>query len=287
MRKIEIIKKLIRCNYDFIKKLFRDKAIHETVGNYDVANLHETVHRHASPCFVLSTGRCGTQLLTQILNKHSSILAYHTPTPEFTYYSRFAYETTDSLAEQLKLIADSGRYEYVRDAYLSEHHFAETNNRITFFAPALAELYPKSRFIHLIRHPASFVNSGISRDWYSGNVLYDESRITPSADSNIDWKNMTRSEKITWLWNETNQFIEDFKDSLDTHRHITVKSEELFNDVSASTKIFDFLQLSPLATKTIWKQIRRPVNKGQNRSSEIDINKNDIQTYAPLMNKYY
>ena len=43
---------------------------------------------------------------------------------------------------------------------------------------ALGELFPKAKFIQLVRHPGDFVRSGIRRKYYSGNEN-DDSRITP------------------------------------------------------------------------------------------------------------
>ncbi|MDZ7690395.1 MAG: hypothetical protein U5K69_04470 [Balneolaceae bacterium] len=107
--------------------------------------------------------------------------------------------------EIVSKIVDAARYEQIRNAWLLDKKYIETNNRITFFCYALSELFPKSQFIHLVRQPEAFITSGLARDWYSNSVLHDEGRIKPTDNE------LQQVEKIAWLWNETNHFIEQFK----------------------------------------------------------------------------
>ena len=63
-----------------------------------------------------------------------------------------------------------------------------------------------------MRHPGDFVRTGIRREYYRGNEK-DDSRITPLADDEIynSWANLSDIQKIGWLWNTTNDFIENEK----------------------------------------------------------------------------
>jgi predicted DCC family thiol-disulfide oxidoreductase YuxK len=103
---------------------------------------------------------------------------------------------------------------------------------------------------------------------------------------------MTQIEKIAWLWNETNQFVDDFKASLrDPNRIMFVKAEDLFSGTEAVVRIFKLLQLEPLLEKKINRVMRRPVNaqrsgdfpKYQQWSSE---QKAQLKKYAVLSAKY-
>ena len=47
--------------------------------------LLESVFAEHEPIFVLSTGRCGTALLTSIFGHLPGVLCYHAPSPEFVY----------------------------------------------------------------------------------------------------------------------------------------------------------------------------------------------------------
>lgn len=278
----EILKKFYQANIALYHRLREQSRIHKQIRDIYVPELYDKVHQEAAPCFVLSTGRCGTKLLTKILQLKSEIKATHVPTPEFTYYSEFAYLNVQSDPEGVKKIVDSARYEYIRNAWLLNKKYVETNNRITFFCFALAELFPRSLFIHLIRKPEEFIISGLARNWYSNSVLHDEGRITP-AD-----RQLSQVEKIAWLWNETNQFIENFKKTVQPDRILTVKSEELFSDPSVSNQIFDFLGQTLLSESEIKSLIKRPVNKQD--TSKVDSSQVDpslLKNYAPLRSVYY
>lgn len=223
-------------------------------------NFFKEIHDKSNPVFVLSTGRCGTKFLTKVLKRSEVIDSFHEPVPELIYYSKYAYENQCE-NEKLKLIIDSSRFEYIMRSFLNKKIYFESNNRLTFFAYQLNELFPKAKFIHLIRDPRDFVRSGIRRKWYSGQHLWDMGRIKPLNDS-INWDHLNLISKISWLWNETNSFIEDFKKSIDEEKMLTVKSEDLFTDINVIKKIFDFIDV-PLVydDQELAKLIEKPVNK--------------------------
>ncbi len=223
-------------------------------------NIFEEVHSKVTPVFVLSTGRCGTKFIAKVLKKSERLNAFHEPVPELIYYSRYAYENQDKLRE-LKLIIDSSRFEYIMHSFLNKKIYFESNNRLTFFANQLEQLFPNAKFIHLIRNPKDFVRSGIRRNWYSGNNLWDMGRITPK-NSLIEWENMNLISKVAWVWNETNSFIEDFKGKIDENKILTIKSEDMFNDIEFIKKIFEFIGIPLIYNDNELKElIEKPVNK--------------------------
>lgn len=282
MKLTEIIQKFFQVNADLYQRLTEQRQIHEQARKKDIAHLYEEVHQQASPCFVLSTGRCGTKLLTYILSENERLKAEHVPTPEFTHYGAFAYQNAHSQPEVVARIVDGARYEQIRDAWLLEKIYVETNSRITFFCHALAELFPQSRFIHLVRQPEAFITSGLARDWYSNSVLHDEGRITPENES------LDRVQKIAWLWNETNQFIEDFKQEIADGRLLTVRSDELFYSAETSLKIFGFLDVNPPERNRIEELIRKPVNKQDNKGQEEEqLSDELLAKFTPLRSRYF
>ena len=168
-------------NKNYYKTLVENRKLNVQT-DCDYTELYNIVHKEAQPCFVLSTGRCGTALLTKVFEEHSGIEVHHTPTPELVYYSKYAFENQDSLSSEIKHLVDAARYDQIRSSFLLKKTFVETNNRITFFAQQLAELYPKAKFIHLIRNPIDFIKSGLARNWYSGKNPHDEGHIILNKD---------------------------------------------------------------------------------------------------------
>ena len=285
---LRFAKELYNLNLNAIKQKIRDRGIVYR-KNIDYTVLPQTVHEEAQCCFVLSTGRCGTKLLTNLLEHSERVICEHVPSPELVYFCKLPYESSHEESDKFRLGIDMARYELVRDAFLRNQIYVETNRRITFFAPFLAEIFKQAQFIHLVRHPGDFVRSGIRRKWYEGHDA-DVGRIVPTDSSN--WNNMTQIERIACLWNETNQFIEDFKSNLkNSDRIIFVKAEDLFSMPETTLKIFEFLQLEPPPEKKISKIIKHPVNV----QKEGDFpeyhqwnfkQKEQLKKYATLSSKY-
>lgn len=174
-----------------------------------------------APVFFLSTGRTGTGFFTALLNRGRGVSAWHEPDPPLTDQGRVAYELYSldrregdrarvALDQALGQVVLAGRERLWHETHLRHRRYVETNNRITFFAPALRRLLPGARFVHLYRHPAEVIRSGVRRRWYSGDTPHDPGRIHPVAGdpASPGWVSMGTVERIAWLWNETNAFIE-------------------------------------------------------------------------------
>ncbi len=259
-------------------------------------NLYDCEKRawqNVRPCFVLSTGRTGTLLLNHLLSLSQDSFALHQPTPEFIQSSRFAYEKINENPEILKEVFKSGREELVLKATQLQKIYIETNNRITFFAPIIRDVFPNAVFIHLVRHPGDFIRSGIRRNWYSGQHDHDIGRITPyQGKTFMQWERMTQIEKIAWLWNETNQFIEDFTKGLPSDTHLFVKSEDLFINPDIIQKLFQFIHLKGFNYKKVKTLLKKPVNvqkkgsypKYTDWNHEVKI---QVEHFIPLAKGYH
>ncbi|WP_462248258.1 sulfotransferase [Ekhidna sp.] len=199
-------------------------------------------HLIDEPIFFLSTGRCGTEWFTHALKKVKHAVVFHDPTPNLSVQNKFMYnihqEAGHTPLETAKQIFFAGREQHLRHAYKSKKRYIETNNHITFFAYSLAELFPTAKFIHLYRHPGEFVTSGINRGWFQTNEAATEKIISPT--SNNHWENFSSVGKISWVWNETNQFIEDFKQ---TYPNRSFSFDFSKRDVGELLNLFQFLNI--------------------------------------------
>lgn len=191
------------------------------------------------PVFFLSTGRCGTKWFANLFKHSQEIKAFHAPKPDLSSQNIFAYHiqqnsdySANEIYDILAHIFLAGRQEYLRYSYKTSRRYIETNNHITFFAPAIARMLPQSKFVHIVRHPGDFVSSGLKRHWYDDEGS-NFRQITPCKGIDIDlWKNFSKIEKISWLWTVTNNFIEEFKSQIHSSRIITInfptkKSEDI------------------------------------------------------------
>jgi len=165
-----------------------------------------------NPVFFLSTGRCGTEWFTHLLQNDKQLAVFHNPSPNLSVQNKFIFELSNQPQSQAnetgKQLVFAGRESYFRYAVKAEKRYVETNNHITFFADALAELFPTAQFVHLYRHPGDFVTSGLNRGWFANNEDATKKMIT-AGESN--WDSFSQLEKVAWVWNETNEFIEQFK----------------------------------------------------------------------------
>jgi len=259
MRKSE--KKIIDISVKDVKTYFKDERykIKKKVDSY--LELPELMFSEMNPVFVVSTGRAGSKLLVRLMSESKIGSVYHEPRPRMFYGSKLLFETKQDI--QSKQIAYlNARYDLLKKAYLEEHRFIETNNRNTFFISALDKLFPKAKFIHLVRHPGDFVRSGIRRKYYTGNEN-DDSRIQPKKNEKAynEWDDFSEIEKIGWLWNATNNFIEKEKMDLNDDKILLIKSEDLFFKPDTYNNICSFLNHSLLSDKKINHIIKKPVNK--------------------------
>lgn len=218
------------------------------------------------PIFFLSTGRTGTKLFTRLIQQDRNFMPFHAPQPELIAQSKilyekyqltYCYEDVNTIASQLFMAA---REELLYLTYLHGKQYVETNNRITFLAPAILKAIPHARFVYLHRHPGEFIRSGVRRQWYSGNRPHDIGRLSPLQGSQEyeQWVNWGALERIAWLWNTTNLFVENFLDKLAPHQFFRFNFNELHLKNVKGLMQFMGCQVSEAA---IEGALKNPVNQ--------------------------
>jgi hypothetical protein len=242
------------------------------------------------PYFVLSTGRCGTLWLTKLLRLSKYTYVNHSDYPDLVRHSRLAYEKYDQNPEAFQEIIRATRDDFLIRAYEYNQSYIETNNRITFFAYAIKRVYPKAKFIHLIRHPGDFVRSGLNRGWYRETQRHDLGRIK-MEDPEV-WNELSRTEKIGWLWNETNAYIVDFLSSIPQTDFVQVRSEDMFSDQQSVLRICRFIGARDLSTPIIDRM--QPIVINAQQRSEVkepysnwpEDQKDQLRRYATMAELY-
>ncbi len=219
--------------------------------------------------FVVSTGRVGTQTLAALLGLASDVFAYHEPRPKLYGLSKLAYQYSylDNLLLNTVLCEayTTAREELINYAFFCQKKYIETSPQNTFLMPTIMELFPNTKFIHLVRDPRYVIRSGMRRQWYDGNP-YDKTRITPLSNSEdyYKWKKYNSFQKNIWLWNETNQWILNMFAQLQDNQKLMLKSEDLF-DFNKETieKMFAFVDTKIPEKKQIMSVFRKKLNKQQ------------------------
>lgn len=219
------------------------------------------------PCvFVLSTGRVGTETLSALLNLSPNLLSLHEPHPLLFKMSKRAYQ--EDMLDGEGIWDDallSLRTDLFESALSCGVGYAETSPQATFLAPAIYRAIPSAKFIHLVRHPANVVRSGMRRSWYAGHPS-DENRITPRKDSETykKWLDMVPLAKISWLWAETNHWIFEFTKTLPDEKYLFLKSEDIFNGNKETLKrLFSFCSSELPEENKIQKKLSKIYNKSK------------------------
>ncbi|MGM0408194.1 MAG: sulfotransferase [Bacteroidota bacterium] len=228
----------------------------------------------SSPVFFLSTGRTGTKWFSELLKKTKGSLVFHSPTPDLSVQSVYAYYIlvkNDFRLEHeqetaLKEIFLAAREEQLRYSYKTAKKFIETNNYLTFFAPVLANLFHTAKFVHLHRHPGEFVRSALDRNYFGKEDINAIRRIKPvSEDYYYQWKQFSQLEKSAWLWNETNSFIEKFKSESNSQQIMSVSLNEL--DVQTVKKVVEFIGVD-INEHLIGKKLKSKINVQKVRTTK-------------------
>jgi hypothetical protein len=216
------------------------------------------MYNNYSPVFILSTGRSGSMFLASLVNESSNIAAYHEPQPTLQYFSDFAYHN-QSEKEVLKKMIDAVRMELVLDAFIRNKIFVESNQCLTFFAPAISDLFRISKFIHIVRHPGDFVRGAVRKGWHRNDSIWESGRV--KMEDKKKWNELDQIERLSWVWQATNQFIEDFKNQIQSQRVITFRTEDLFSTLAKVKDLLHFVGAEPISTVRIGKIQKTRVNE--------------------------
>lgn len=274
MKISEIIAEIISHNKAlWLGKKMRIKA-DEASAKLGADSVRDLVVNDSRPIFCLSTGRTGTKFLTEAFKQSPELMVEHEPFPEFLFHNKYAFENANMEATQF--VFDGARYEYLRLAFLTKKTFFETNTRVSFFAPAIKNLIPNSRFIYLYRDCYSFVESGINRNWYNSHV-YDEGRITFQNASR--WEKWTQIQKVAWLWCETNNFIERFLQELSPAEFISIDSTLMYKNKETQSEIEKFVG----ASNVIWPG--KKVNSSKHKTTKL--NESQKAEVSGIMDEFY
>lgn len=231
----------------------RFKIIHH-VDQKTIKEMYEEY----SPVFILSTGRSGSKTIATLLDCSENVTAYHEPRPAFQYFSNYAFHH-QSEVKILSNMIDAGRMEMILEVFIKDNIYVESNQCLTFFAPVIARLFKKSKFVHLIRHPGDFIRSGIRKGWHKNDSIWESGRVR-MADKN-QWAKMDQIEKLSWVWNMTNSFIEEFKYRVEDERIFDLKIEDLSVNDNKINELLRFVGAQYIPWGKIKKLQKKRVNK--------------------------
>ena len=213
-------------------------------------------YREYAPVFVLSTGRTGTKFVAHLLDRVAGVEAWHEPFPVLMGFPRFARDHQDNLG-LLQRMFDAARQERILAACVREQTYVEANQTLTFFAAAIQGLYPRARFVHLVRHPASFATSAMRRGYFDSDTIWRAGRPAPASGHGSDGASL---DKCLWLWREVNAYLSAFGAVAGPESYRLYRAEDLWRDPAAVEALIDFVGGSCLPEAVIRQLQAQPVN---------------------------
>ena len=262
---------------EFWQGKLSDSKIHGS--KIDVHQLYDQITQHSAPVFVLSTGRTGTKLISNLLAINKTLKVYHRPHPELEPFSRFAFAHGSQEEVQRQFLG--ARYEVIRNTHLLGKVYVETNNRISFYCAAINALFPASRFIHLVRDPLTFIQSAWSRNWLSGNSIHDEGRFLKE-----EWDQIPQLERIVRFWLETNLMIHNFTSSIDQFRVLNLSSDQLYNDLEKLTEVHQFIDPNFQAPVNTLKNLQSKKVNAQPAHRKKSLSPDQISFIHEVLSQY-
>jgi hypothetical protein len=267
---LKLLVKLFRKSnriYERLEFIYHAKISDDNIASVRTEHIESLSPQDMDAVFVLSTGRCGTKTLTWLMDTHSSVSSHHEPHPQlieisYLYFMRLCPEIPYHFWQSLlKWNRDS----LITSAWHSNQIYFESNNRLALIADLTASRYKKAKFIHLVRHPYSFVHSAMRRQYYDNHV-WDFTRIHPrTGEPYADlWDKLSNIEKCAWLWIQTNSNILNILERLPQEQKLFVQSEKIFSgDTETIRSLFQFVsggENTP-SQKQIEKVLGSKINK--------------------------
>lgn len=211
--------------------------------------------------FIVSTGRTGTMFLAKFLDDHvSGVLARHEPFPDLLEQS-ISYFRGELSRTQARDAFAQGRRKNCNLTHLNRcDHYVESNNFLSYMLPALKELFPQARFVHVTRSGPEFVRSIMSKQvgrskgsepalFMSENDTDQRLRGTdfPDEDYADRWNSMSRFERICWYWMRHDRLLHD---QLENYSNaMRVKFEDIIDAQRGFPGVWSTLEFLGLADR--------------------------------------
>ena len=212
--------------------------------------------------FVLSTGRSGSETIAKLLSQHPKLSCSHESRNQLIRLStayengEISYESTLSELDMLYNWADV----YTKGMLVGESH-----QKLSNLVKPLAELFPKAKFLWLIRDAKKVIASCTKRGWYSPDYVYHHTYRGANSEgwnehrlqgdicghlSSEEWNSMQPFEKNCWYWNYWNSVIKSSFLDLESDRTHVLKLEKIDN-LAVQKELLEFLKVDSFALNNV------------------------------------
>ncbi len=217
--------------------------------------------------FVLSCGRSGSKAIANFLNTHTDIDFYHDSFPHiYPWSNEVLYKTEKAEIVKQKLYALYNSMDFKTGTV-----HGQSDQKLAPLVPILDTLFPKAKYIWLIRSAKSFVKSSYQRGWFSNSEFNlpasaedpDIKRRPSKFDAfhrtdgyktghftEKEWSDLSSFGRNCWYWSFWNGLINDNLKAIPPHRKLKLKLEDL-NSAHESLSSFLNLDLSGIKVEKV------------------------------------
>jgi len=217
----------------------------------------------ATPFFIVSAGQSGTAMVAKALVTAGTIVEHEYMINHIQPLAVRRYQGFASADDARKILSATHG--------AAVHHakgelWGDSSNKLSWLIPDLANLFPKARFIHLVRDGRRVTSSyfhKLAAECYDDRSteilaahLADRSIPAPPPEKKYWWPQpkpgepwakefprFNQFQRIAWHWSEINRVIlRDIKD-VPERRRLFVRLEDLRSDRSVAAELFIFLGL--------------------------------------------
>ena len=232
------------------------------------------------PVFILGSGRSGTLQMVRMLESIVGIEAHHEYLFENILKPAVLYRMQVVTHEKVKQVLASTHVPAVH--YSTAPIWVDSSNALPWIIKPLFELFPRARFIHLIRDGRKVASSffhkfteivyddrcvNIVSDW----LAYPETKLEPSPEKKYwrpfpvegeryfdEFKNFNRFQRLSYYWQDVNLKIRESLEAIPDSQKLFIHLEDMVSDEKA---LRDFMAMFDIAYDDKYMQIlKRPVN---------------------------
>ncbi|OMP31797.1 sulfotransferase [Mangrovimonas sp. DI 80] len=220
---------------------------------------YDVMHLEHQPFFIVGTGRSGSETISKILSQHPNVTCRHEPKGRLiklsTEYAQGSISKERVKQELVNL--------YSQVSVVTTDFYGESDQKYSNLISILFEIFPKSKFIWLIREAKPTITSMYSRGWFCDREYgyrirkdkcipalntgrnytigrLDGSKIEGVNLTENEWKEMTPFERNCWYWSYWNSVIETQFQSLPNESKLFIRLEDINDKINV---ILEFLSL--------------------------------------------
>ena len=168
------------------------------------ASIEETaLLRKKQPLFIVGTGRSATTSLAKIQPDAGGTGRHE------------AFAWLNALGYKKHLHEESIRSELLlrwQAFYANDNVVIESDQRFFNLIPEVADIFPKARFLHVIRSAKGFVKSAKALGWFQipepAEHRWSYYRIKPTDTKDTSWYALSQEERLLWYWEFVNSTIQ-------------------------------------------------------------------------------